>query len=364
MKLNKMLSLAAIAMFSITPVALAQDSLIVPNGDGTTSTRTVGPLIRGDDEPDDGQGDEKEPQGTSTPEETSSQEETTEATTQSDESTQTSESSPAQVDEVAFTMQNGVKYIDLTCGVGESITDHQEVFGSPGTSCDVAKAQDSNNNDGGGLIIPDGDNTPEEAPKEPEEESDKPDEPKEQSEPDEPEEPKEPQEPQEPDNNAQAPSGNSGGAPRPGGGLIVPDGDTTPDDDNKDDDSKDVDPDDVQKELNNMGDAAEDAMHDYLKASPLVFEEHHDDIVLLMSIIASSEDGMEKIEGLVKDNAMMGEWMNSSAQDITDKIGQDVDEQIHSLHERIESMGIDERDVKDIVESFDSIKSMMGGNND
>ena len=250
--------------------------------------------------------------------------------------------------------------------MGESIVDHQEVFGTPGVSCDINANVNSGSPEGGKLIVPEGERIIPETQDDggsPEESQDKPEETPE----DKPEEtPKDT--PQEPEPDKPEPQDNNSGS---GGNLIVPKGERiTPDEpssnDSKDEDSSkdDVDPDDVQKELNNLGDAAESGMSDYLKASPIIFEEHHDDVVMLMSMIAASEDGVEKIEGLVEDSPMLADWMNNNAQAISDKMNQDIDDQVAALPGKSESMGLSEKDVEDIVETFESIKSMMGGNND
>lgn len=379
MKLRKMLSMATIAMFSIaTPVALAQDTLLVPNSDG--STTAVDPLIRSSDPDDKDEGGTNE----SSKENRDSQNESTAPSeSESEETSTTEETSSTEVEappvaEVAFTMQNGVQYIDLTCGMGESIVDHQEVFGTPGVSCDINANVNSGSPEDGKLIVPEGERiTPEtqDGGESPEESQDKPEEAPEETPEETPEDTPEdkPEEtpkdtPQEPEPDKPEPQDNNSGS---GGNLIVPEGERiTPDEpsnnDSKDEDSPkdDVDPDDVQKELNNLGDAAESGMSDYLKASPIIFEEHHDDVVMLMSMIAASEDGVEKIEGLVKDSPMLADWMNNNAQAISDKMNQDIDDQVAALPGKSESMGLSEKDVEDIVETFESIKSMMGGNND
>lgn len=362
MKLRKMLSMATIAMFSIaTPVALAQDTLLVPNSDG--STTAVDPLIRSiDPDKDEGGTDESSEENRDSQNESTSPSESESEEASTTEETSTTEVEAPPVAEVAFTMQNGVQYIDLTCGMGESIVDHQEVFGTPGVSCDINANVNSGSPEDGKLIVPEGERIiPEtqDGGESPEESQDKPEDKPEETPEDTPQEP-EPDKPEPQDNNSGS-----------GGSLIVPEGERiTPDEpsnnDSKDEDSSkdDVDPDDVQKELNNLGDAAESGMSDYLKASPIIFEEHHDDVVMLMSMIVASEDGVEKIEGLVKDSPMLADWMNNNAQAISDKMNQDIDDQVAALPGKSESMGLSEKDVEDIVETFESIKSMMGGNND
>lgn len=370
MKLRKMLSMATIAMFSIaTPVALAQDTLLVPNSDG--STTAVDPLIRSSDPDKDegGTNESSEENGDSQNESTAPSESESEETSTTEEASTTEVEAPP-VDEVAFTMQNGVQYIDLTCGMGESIVDHQEVFGTPGVSCDINANVNSGSPEGGKLIVPEGESIIPETQDDggnPEESQDKPEETPEETPEDKPEETPE-NTPQEPEPDKPEPQDNNSGS---GGNLIVPEGekiipDEPSNNDSKDEDSSkdDVDPDDVQKELNNLGDAAESGMIDYLKASPIIFEEHHDDVVMLMSMIVASEDGVEKIEGLVKDSPMLADWMNNNAQAISDKMNQDIDDQVAALPEKSESMGLSEKDVEDIMETFESIKSMMGGNND
>lgn len=374
MKLRKMLSMATIAMFSIaTPVALAQDTLLVPNSDG--STTAVDPLIRSiDPDKDEGGTDESSEENRDSQNESTSPSESESEETSTTEEASTTEVEAPPVDEVDFTMQNGVQYIDLTCGMGESIVDHQEVFGTPGVSCDINANVNSGSPEGGKLIVPEGESiipetqddggNPEESQDKPEETpEDKPEETPEETPEDKPE-----NTPQEPEPDKPEPQDNNSGS---GGNLIVPEGekiipDEPSNNDSKDEDSSkdDADPDDVQKELNNLGDAAESGMIDYLKASPIIFEEHHDDVVMLMSMIVASEDGVEKIEGLVKDSPMLADWMNNNAQAISDKMNQDIDDQVAALPEKSESMGLSEKDVEDIMETFESIKSMMGGNND
>lgn len=332
MRLRKMLPMAAIAMLSIAPVAFAQDSLIIPNGDGTT--RVVDPMGESDGGED---GDMTVP--------SSSQEQ------------DTGQMQP--VNEVAFTMSNGVQYIDLTCGIGQSITDHQDVFGTPGASCDINSGE---LNAGGDLTItdspqvdvtqpdPDGD-IDDNRVEEPDESREEPTEA-----PEDTEAPRDTEAPEDTENS----EGNTNN-----GGLIVPE--TSDSDEPSDEPSEsesEVDPEDVQKELNALGDTAENGMKDYLKGSPVIFEEHHDDVVMLMSMIAASEDGSEKIEGLIEDNDMLAGWINDNSQAISDKMNEDIDEQVSSLPERSGALGLNDRDVEKIVETFESIKSMMGGNDD
>ena len=379
MKLRKMLSMATIAMFSIaTPVALAQDTLLVPNSDG--STTAVDPLIRSSDPDDKDEGgmDESSEENRDSQNESTAPSESESEETSTTEEASTTEVEAPPVSEVAFTMQNGVQYIDLTCGMGESIVDHQEVFGTPGVSCDINANVNSGSPEDGKLIVPEGEKIIPETQDDggsPDESQDKPEETPEETPEDKPEETPEdkPEEtpedtPQEPEPDKPEPQDNNSGS---GGNLIVPEGERIiPDEpssnDSRDEDSSkdDVNPDDVQKELNNLGDAAESGMSDYLKASPIIFEEHHDDVVMLMSMIVASEDGVEKIEGLVKDSPMLADWMNNNAQAISDKMNQDIDDQVAALPGKSESMGLSEKDVEDIVEAFESIKSMMGGSND
>ena len=376
------ISVAMIAGMMVPGVAQADD-LVVPdeNGNVTTLSPTDSSSAESSDSSSKETKAEKEDKETKATETSASETSTKESESESQETTETS-STPQEIKEWVETPsedRGNYQFIDMTCGLGDAITDYSDKFGGEPAHCVNGEIQGGNTDEEivdnmGSQVKDNGESSTQSTPTQeaqPTKEDEKPKETAKETEPKETvkeTESKETKQSESEESSAEKETeSQEKTSPTEATGLDIPA--PVPDKPSKSQETSSEKPTeteketqskediDSEKEMKQMSDSAYSLLSDYVKDHE--GDDLPDDEMLPILTAISMMDNGDKVENLISKNENFAQWFEKHGEDVKKAQSTELKEPMANIVQWAEKQNLDTKDAEKLVESYNNLVVAM-----